>query len=250
MSPRRPLAMLLSLLAAVVAVVALTVAAPAGAQRSVLGGTDAVPRTSVAPEPEEPVAIGVNEDPQTACESRNTSGTNCQPGNDRKVPGGGEKVSHAGWPAVSGILWISKTARSRTYRGTQLNDEILSHHKSDTIYGGDGHDILWGDWDPKNNNTSQVDKLSGEEGNDWIYASHGRNTLSGGPGKDFLYAYYGKGTIDCGAGNQDTAKIRLGTGQYTVKNCERILNFCAFGSIGGKRCAKPGEKKAVRASRQ
>lgn len=239
--------------------IALTVASPAQAQD---GTSDRAPSTSTE-RPAEPDAGeestgeedtgepgSGNEDPQTACSSRNTSGTNCQPGNDRLVPGGGDKVSHKGWPAVSGILWISETAGARTYVGTQFNDELLSHHKSDTLIGGAGHDILWGDWDPKNNTTAQNDKLYGDEGNDWLYASHGRNTLQGGEGKDFIYAYYGKGSIDCGPGKQDTAKIRLGTGQYTVKNCERILNFCAYGSIGGKRCAKPGEKKAVRTSRR
>ena len=182
------------------------------------------------------------------CADRNTGGTNCQEGNGRKVSGGGDKVSHKGWPAVTGLLWIAETASSRTYEGTEDNDELLSHHASDTINGRDGNDIIWGDWDPKNNSSSQRDKLNGNAGDDWIYASHGRNTLRGGDGKDFIYAYYGRGSIDCGPGKSDTAKIRLGTGQYKVKNCERILNFCAHGSIDG-RCAKPGEKKAVRTRR-
>lgn len=183
------------------------------------------------------------------CAERDTRGTNCQEGHGRKVPGGGEKVSHKGWPAVTGLLWIAETAKARTYTGTEDNDELLSHHASDTVYGAAGHDIIWGDWDPKNNTTKQTDRLYGEAGNDWIYASHGHNTLRGGDGKDFIYAYYGRGTIDCGPGRQDTAKIRLGTGQYTVRGCERILNFCAYGSIGGKRCAKPGEKKSARTRR-
>lgn len=183
------------------------------------------------------------------CAERQTDGTNCQEGNGRKVPGGGEKVSHKGWPAVSGLLWIAETAGARTYDGTDDNDELLSHHASDTVNGGAGHDIIWGDWDPKNNTTAQKDVLNGDAGNDWIYASHGTNTIRGGDGSDFVYAYYGHGTIDCGAGKQDRAKIRLGTGQYKVKNCETILNFCAYGSIEGKRCAKPGEKKAARARR-
>jgi Ca2+-binding RTX toxin-like protein len=176
------------------------------------------------------------------CADRDTKGTNCQEGNGRKTAGGGKKVSHKGWPAVTGILWIAQTAGDRTYDGTDDNDELNSHHSSDTLNGGLGNDILWGDWDPSGNTTKQHDNLNGGEGDDWLYASHGYNTMKGGPGKDFLYAYYGHGVIDCGEGKHDTAKIRLGTGQYKVRNCERILNFCAYGSIGGKRCAKPGEK--------
>lgn len=183
------------------------------------------------------------------CADRHTAGTNCQEGNGRKVAGGGGKVSHKGWPAVTGLLWIAETASTRTYDGTEQNDELLSHHASDTLNGGDGKDILWGDWDPGSNPTSQHDTLNGDGGADWIYTSHGTNTVRGGAGNDFIYAYYGHGTIDCGPGRQDRVKIRLGTGQYTVRNCETTLNFCAYGSIGGKRCAKPGEKKAARTQR-
>lgn len=182
------------------------------------------------------------------CAERDTAGTNCQEGNGRNVAGGGGKVSHKGWPAVTGLLWIAETASSRTYEGTEENDELLSHHASDTINGGAGKDIIWGDWDPDSNPTSQRDRLNGDAGADWIYTSHGTNTVRGGEGNDFVWAYYGHGTIDCGPGRYDRAKIRLGTGQYTVKNCEQILNFCAHGSVNG-RCAKPGEKKAVRSTR-
>ena len=34
------------------------------------------------------------------------SGEQCGPGNGRKTPGGGDKVSHKGWPAITGILWM------------------------------------------------------------------------------------------------------------------------------------------------
>ena len=32
-------------------------------------------------------------------------GTQCQPGNNRQTPGGGDKASHDGWPAISGVFW-------------------------------------------------------------------------------------------------------------------------------------------------
>ena len=38
--------------------------------------------------------------------------------------------------------------------GGPLNDELLGHHGSDRLSGKGGHDILWGDWDPKNNNST------------------------------------------------------------------------------------------------
>jgi hypothetical protein len=125
------------------------------------------------------------------------------------------------------------------------NDELLGHHGSDRIAGAGGHDVLWGDWDAKNNNARQRDVLRGGSGNDWIYASHGRTTVDGGPGRDYVWAYYGRGLIDCGAGDEDTARVRLET-RFRVRNCERIRPFCAFGSDGKGGCKKLGEARAAR----
>jgi hypothetical protein len=169
----------------------------------------------------------------------------CGLGHNRQAPGGGDKVPHndglnskAGqratrvWPRLSGILWqvvdpSSDPATARTKSGGPLNDELLGHHGSDTLIGGAGHDILWGDWDPSGNGTHQHDVLSGGPGNDWLYPSHGTTTVRGGPGTDYVWAYYGKGTIDCGPG-VDTVRVRT-TGAFKLKNCERIRHFCANG---------------------
>jgi Ca2+-binding RTX toxin-like protein len=168
----------------------------------------------------------------------------CGPGNGRRTPGGGEKVSHKGWPAVTGILWQVHHSRGVRLVGGDANDELLGHHGSDTIVGGPGHDILWGDWDPKNNNGRQRDVLRGGAGNDWIYPSHGRTKVLAGPGRDDVWAFYGRGTIDCGPGN-DTVRIRM-NGAFRVKNCETVNHFCAFGSNGRGGCLKPGEKTSRR----
>jgi Ca2+-binding RTX toxin-like protein len=168
-------------------------------------------------------------------------GVQCGPGNGRKTPGGGEKVSHKGWPAVTGILW--KVLDSDDYRkeGGPLNDELLGHHGSDRLAGGAGHDILWGDWDPKNNNGRQRDVLSGGSGNDWIYPSHGRTVVRGGSGRDYVWAFYGRGTIDCGPG-RDTARVRM-NGAFKLRGCEVVKHFCAHGSNGRGGCLKPGERR-------
>ena len=171
------------------------------------------------------------------------AGEQCGPGNGRKTAGGGEKVSHKGWPAVTGILWkvMARAGRHATTGGPR-NDELLGHHGNDAIHGRGGKDIVWGDWDPKDNNTRQIDRLEGGAGNDWIYSSHGRNTIKAGAGKDYVWAYYGRGTIDCGPGF-DTLRVRIGA-PYQVRNCERIKNFCSFGSKPGNKggCYKPGER--------
>jgi hypothetical protein len=186
---------------------------------------------------EEPEALEVD-----LC-SGSGSGVQCGPGNGRKTAGGGEKVSHKGWPAITGILWkVVMSGGRHTKTGGPDNDELLGHHGDEVLRGGGGKDVLWGDWDPANNGTSQVDRLYGDAGNDWIYSSHGKNTISGGAGKDYIWAYYGRGTIDCGPGF-DTLRIRMGA-PYRVRGCERIKNFCSFGSKPGNKggCYKPGER--------
>ena len=214
-----------------------------------LGGTPSYTRSEVlvqAKDPPQPDPPKQNPTPRPtardACLPRR-AGEQCGPGNGRRTAGGGAKVSHKGWPALSGILWkVTSSAGHHSKTGGPKNDELLGHHGNDTIRGRSGKDIIWGDWDPSNNGTRQVDRLYGEAGNDWIYSSHGRNTISAGAGRDYIWAYYGRGTIDCGPGF-DTLRIRIGA-PYRYKNCERIKNFCSFGSKPGNRggCYKPGER--------
>ena len=173
------------------------------------------------------------------------AGITCGPGNNRRTAGGGDtgNVPHSDeagrrWPAISGILWIVKSAPGgHSKLGGPKNDELLGHHGSDRLSGAGGHDVIWGDWDPKNNSSSQRDVLSGGSGNDWIYPSHGRTIVRGGPGVDYVYAFYGKGTIDCGPG-RDTARIRT-NGAFRARNCETIKHFCAHGSDGKGNCLSP-----------
>jgi hemolysin type calcium-binding protein len=171
----------------------------------------------------------------------------CRPGGGAKSPGGGDKVPHTGWPAVTGIFWKVLDSTGRKKVGGPDNDELLGHHGSDRLSGAGGNDILWGDWDPKSNNGRQRDVLDGGPGNDWIYPSHGHGVVRGGPGRDYVWAYYGRGTIDCGPGAHDTARVRLNT-RWKVRNCERIVHFCGHGSDGHGGCLKPGEKRRGRAA--
>jgi Ca2+-binding RTX toxin-like protein len=175
------------------------------------------------------------------------SGEQCGPGNGRRVPGGGDKVSHAGWPAITGVLWQVLDSGNHHFVGGPDNDEILGHHGNDTLAGGGGKDVLWADWEA-NNPSNQTDILRGGAGNDFLYPSHGRNTLLGGPGNDRIIAYYGHGTIDCGPGSNDYAQVRE-NGAYKVSNCERIRHFCQFGSKPNGDCKKPGEKASLRGRR-
>ena len=213
--------------------VAIRVTGPDGAQAHAA-------RTLRVVRPEPP-----RETAESLCGPRE-AGVTCGPGNGRRTPGGNGKVSHKGWPAITGIFWMVRDDRGHSQTGGRANDELLGHHGDDVLRGAGGKDVLWGDWDPKNNTTRQRDRLDGGAGNDWLYSSHGRNTITGGSGNDYVWAYYGTGTIDCGPGRRDTARVRL-NGPYRVRNCERIKNFCAFGSKPGGGCYKPGERPSRRA---
>jgi hypothetical protein len=167
----------------------------------------------------------------------------CHEGNGAKAPGGGEKVSHKGWPPITGIYWQVEDGHNSKHSGTPDNDELLGHHGNDTISGLAGKDVIWGDWAP-NNPSGQKDVMYGGDGNDFIYPSHGLNRMFGGRGNDRIIAFYGHGTIDCGPGKSDFAQTRE-NGAYKVKNCEIIRHFCSFGSKPNGECKKPGEKASV-----
>jgi hemolysin type calcium-binding protein len=168
-------------------------------------------------------------------------GVQCGPGDGRTTAGGGEKVSHRGWPAVSGVLWKVLDSSSRVKAGGPDNDELLGHHGSDRLSGGAGRDIIWGDWDPRDNTTRQRDVLLGGAGADYIYPSHGTTVVQAGPGNDYIWAFYGKGTIDCGPGH-DIVHVRM-NGAFKLRGCEVVKHFCSFGSDAHGNCLKPGEKQ-------
>jgi Ca2+-binding RTX toxin-like protein len=152
------------------------------------------------------------------------------------------------WPALTGILWqVLDAPGNQPKTGSAANDELLGHHGSDRLSGGAGHDIIWGDWDPDANTSTQRDQLYGGAGNDWIYPSHGRTLVFAGPGTDYIWAFYGKGTIDCGPGN-DTARIRT-NGAFKTRNCEHIKHFCQFGQDSKGNCLSPSGKPVVSSRR-
>ena len=132
------------------------------------------------------------------------------------------KTSHAGWPSIDGVLKIDKSDSGFPMSGTERNDELLGGHASDDISGGGGRDVLWGDYKPSGQGTKQHDRLDGGPGDDFIYASHGRNTIDAGPGDDYIKAHFGRGSVDCGAGNDVLYISHRAQRAYKIRNCERV----------------------------
>jgi Ca2+-binding RTX toxin-like protein len=117
---------------------------------------------------------------------------------------------------------MHKADESGPMAGTERNDELLGGHGSDTIQGGPGHDVIWGDYKPGGQPTSQVDHLYGDDGNEFIYASHGRNVIAAGAGNDTVHAHFGHGVIDCGPGQDIAFVSHRGRNGWKIRHCERI----------------------------
>jgi hypothetical protein len=164
-------------------------------------------------------------------------------------------TSHAGWPRITGVLVMNKQDQSRPidarprhdlFAGTDPSyscdglhrnracahasgtvarrghNELLGGHGNDTVYAGTHGDVIWGDYKPSGQPSSQVDRLNGGIGRDFIYASHGTNLIRANGGNDYIKAHFGRGIIDCGGG-QDTLYVsRRAQKGYKIRNCDRI----------------------------
>ncbi|MGE6171439.1 VCBS domain-containing protein, partial [Aeromonas media] len=81
-------------------------------------------------------------------------------------------------------------------------DQSSANDKSDTLYGGDGNDILFGQGgDDFLYGGAGNDILFGGSGNDTLYGESGNDILSGGSGNDTLYGGTGNDVLSGGLGN-------------------------------------------------
>ncbi len=164
-------------------------------------------------------------------------------------------TSHAGWPKITGVLVMNKQDQSRPidarpgrdlFAGTDRSyscdglhknrscahasgtvarrghNELLGGHGNDTIVAGAQGDVIWGDYKPSGQPSSQVDRLTGGAGGDFIYASHGTNIIRANGGDDDVKAHFGRGIIDCGAGRDTLYVSRRAQKSYKIRNCDRI----------------------------
>jgi Ca2+-binding RTX toxin-like protein len=131
-------------------------------------------------------------------------------------------ASHDGWPETVNYK-SHPDDQNGVIRGTGKSDELLGGHGNDLIYGRGAADVIWGDFKPCCQPSSQRDRLYGGAGNDFIYASHGHNNIYSGKGNDTIHAHYGTGgSIDCGSGNDLLFLSHRSKKRYfSVHNCER-----------------------------
>lgn len=136
------------------------------------------------------------------------------------------------WPHRNGELWLNTHDRDTARTGTRKNDELLGGHGDDTLKGGWGHDVIWGDHKASGNTTNQADTIYGGRGNDWVYASHGRNRIYGGPGQDTIRVWFGRGFVDCGPGGNDILYVsKTQNRKVKRRNCERVSHKSARAAV-------------------
>lgn len=102
------------------------------------------------------------------------------------------------------------------------HNKLLGGHGSDTIHAGPWGDVIWGDYKPSGQPTSQRDRLHGGAGRDFIYGSHGFNRIEAGGGADYVKLHFGHGIVDCGGGRDVLYISRRSKKRTTIRNCERV----------------------------
>jgi len=134
------------------------------------------------------------------------------------------QTSHEGWPRINGDLIMHKNDESGPIRAHQLrkHNELLGGHGSDSIHAGRVGDVLWGDYKPGGQPMTQVDRINGGAGKDFIYASHGTNFISGGGGADQIHAHFGRGSITCSSGKATVFLSHKSRKRYKLHGCKKI----------------------------
>lgn len=102
------------------------------------------------------------------------------------------------------------------------HNKLLGGHGSDTIHAGPWGDVIWGDYKPSGQPTSQRDRLHGGAGNDFIYGSHGFNRIEAGGGDDYVKLHFGHGIVDCGGGRDVLYISRRSKKRTTITGCETV----------------------------
>jgi hypothetical protein len=133
-------------------------------------------------------------------------------------------TSHAGWPPIlRQNEQINRTSANTTLTAHPgVHNELLGGNGNDTIVGGDAGDVMWGDYLPGNQPTTQVDTMTGGAGNDFFYASHGLNIISTGGGMNVVHAHYGHGTITCGSRSDIVYLSHKSRPGYKLIGCRHI----------------------------
>jgi hypothetical protein len=102
------------------------------------------------------------------------------------------------------------------------HNELLGGHGNDVIHAGPAGDVIWGDYKPAGQPTTQIDHLYGGVGNDFIYTSHGLNYVDTGGGFDVVHAHFGHGAIHCNSASVTVYLSRVDRHRWKLFGCRHI----------------------------
>lgn len=131
--------------------------------------------------------------------------------NGVQVDLGSGRASGWGNLTITGIDNINGSYHDDRLIGDDRRNEIVGDRGTDHLQGSAGRDLLFeacncgglGPVEPEDFRTDG--SVLGGPGKDWLFGTHGDNTLGGGPGKDLLFGLLGDDIIAGGEGGLDVA---------------------------------------------
>jgi Ca2+-binding RTX toxin-like protein len=128
------------------------------------------------------------------------------------------------WQGPVTICNAPGACAARTHSGPVVpanigHNELLGGHGNNTIHAGPAGDVIWGDYKPSGDPTTQVNTIYGGPGNDIIYAAHGANYISTGGGVDIVHAHFGHGVVLCNSSTVTVFVSHQSLRRYRLIGC-------------------------------
>jgi hypothetical protein len=136
-------------------------------------------------------------------------------------------TSHAGWPRIDRLLMDKGPAGEQhvLHAVPGVHNELLGGYGSDTIYGGDGGDVIWGDYHP-GGVAGQTSVIHAGNGKNFIYATHSVSYIwTGTNPATVVHAHEGSGVIHCENPHIIVFTSHHALPRYKLHGCKRISFF-------------------------
>ena len=140
-------------------------------------------------------------------------------------------TSHAGWPADQHLVMDKGPAgRTHTLTGRPgVHNYLLGGYGNDTILGGDGGDVIWGDYHESGWPSFQTAVIHAGNGKNFIYANDTLNYVwTGSNPATVVHAHEDGGIIHCENPHQVVFTSHHALPHWKLEGCRHI----SFYSVG------------------